>query len=125
MRTKVCRTCGLEKSVSDFYREANKRSAFDAYRPDCKICFNDLAAIARRLKDTGWTRAQYAEAYLAQSGKCAICGEAPGIRQLAADYNHITDARRALLCSRCNLGLGYFRDRPDLLRTAAAYLEQY
>lgn len=29
---------------------------------------------------------------------------------------------RGLLCSRCNVGLGNFRDRPDLLLKAVEYL---
>jgi hypothetical protein len=42
---------------------------------------------------------------------------------LHIDHNHLTGKTRALLCDKCNVGLGSFRDNPDLLRKAAAYLE--
>ena len=57
-----------------------------------------------------------------QSG-CAICGERPDGRGLAQDHCHATERERDLLCQRCNVGLGQFRDRPDLLRRAADYLQ--
>jgi hypothetical protein len=58
-----------------------------------------------------------------QGGRCAICREnaAPDLA-LAADHDHATGAIRGLLCSRCNNGLGSFRDDPELLRSAVAYL---
>ena len=67
----------------------------------------------------------------AQGGLCAICGEAPnpdGVRaasRLHVDHDHSTGVVRALLCTRCNQGIGYMRDRPDLLRLAAEYIERY
>ncbi|MGY1833365.1 endonuclease domain-containing protein [Geodermatophilus sp. SYSU D01180] len=55
-----------------------------------------------------------------QSDMCALCGERrPG----HIDHDHRTDLVRALLCERCNLALGLFRDDPSLLRAAADYVE--
>jgi hypothetical protein len=42
---------------------------------------------------------------------------------LAVDHCHDTENVRGFLCSRCNKALGFMRDRPDLLRAAADYLE--
>jgi hypothetical protein len=56
----------------------------------------------------------------AQGGLCAICKVAPAVH---VDHDHATGAVRALLCFNCNGGLGQFRDNPQSLRRAAAYLE--
>ena len=58
----------------------------------------------------------------AQQGLCPICrrGLPPTPH---VDHDHVTGAVRAVLCFNCNGGLGQFRDPPDVLRRAAAYLE--
>lgn len=82
---------------------------------------------ARKLRHKyGLTLEQYNQLYAAQNGQCAIC---QGAGPLHLDHNHKTKAVRALLCAPCNLGLGQFRDDPQLLELAAVYLrrckEQY
>lgn len=60
----------------------------------------------------------------AQGGACAICGGPPlgkGVYHL--DHDHETGNVRGLLCHACNTSLGGFRDDPELLRKAIAYLE--
>lgn len=44
---------------------------------------------------------------------------------MEVDHNHQTGAARALLCSRCNGGLGLFEDDPALMRRGIAYLEKH
>jgi hypothetical protein len=53
-------------------------------------------------------------------GTCAICGD-PATHY---DHNHVTGMVRGTLCARCNLALGHLRDRPELARLAALYLEK-
>ena len=63
-----------------------------------------------------------------QLGKCAICGgvEMYGKKKgLAVDHNHQTNKVRGLLCDPCNLGLGKFKDNPELLENAAKYLKNH
>ncbi len=55
-----------------------------------------------------------------QGGLCAICESAPAKH---VDHDHATGTVRALLCFNCNGGLGQFKDEPDVLRAAAAYVE--
>ncbi|MCW2679741.1 MAG: phage endonuclease [Frankiales bacterium] len=56
-----------------------------------------------------------------QGGVCALCRErAPQ----HVDHDHMTGQVRGVLCSCCNQGLGNFRDRADVLRTAIDYLER-
>lgn len=85
------------------------------------------AASARwwRKKKTGWGRAEYDSAMELQGGLCAICEASCNAGALCADHDHKTGAKRALLCRRCNAGLGYFKDDQDLCFRAAQYLDNY
>ena len=67
----------------------------------------------------------------AQGYKCAIC-ERPEteirnglVKHLAVDHDHATGKVRALLCAACNTGLGKFKDDPDVLKKAIAYLAKH
>lgn len=87
----------------------------------CKSCTRG-GRDRQRLATTGFSPIDYATFYEVQQGKCAVCREVSK-RQLHADHCHRTGTKRGLLCSKCNLGLGQFRDDPELLRAAAAYIE--
>jgi hypothetical protein len=60
-----------------------------------------------------------------QGHGCAICGnEATPTRALAIDHDHATDTIGGLLCTRCNMLIGYARDNPGVLDSAANYLKK-
>jgi len=61
-----------------------------------------------------------------QMYSCAIC-ERPfkGKVRACTDHCHSSGKVRAFLCSNCNTGLGMYKDRPELLRRAADYLETH
>lgn len=46
------------------------------------------------------------------------------IDSLVVDHCHDTGAIRGLVCTKCNNGLGAFRDDPALLRKGILYLEE-
>lgn len=91
-----------------------------------------------RIKNTelkkryGITLQDYQRMAETQNHRCAICGELEtgtdkqGVpRRMPVDHCHATGKIRELLCSACNKALGGFRDRPDLLRKAAEYVEKH
>jgi len=61
-----------------------------------------------------------------QKKRCAICKKKrpQNQRNLAVDHCHKSGKIRGLLCSRCNIGLGIFGDKVDLLQSAIDYLMQ-
>ncbi len=70
----------------------------------------------------------YATLYKKQHGLCAICGDDETNShhgRLAIDHKQNPHKLRGLLCSHCNLGLGHFKDRADLLEQGARYLRKY
>lgn len=83
---------------------------------------NPLLAKNAWLKRYGITITDYEALLHKQNGKCAICGQKSKDHTLAVDHCHRTRRVRGLLCSQCNQGLGRFKDKPELLRRAIAYL---
>ena len=116
--------------------------------PACAACLRGHAAhIAKKRADNPeislqsnlWykyrlTLDQYYALLEAQGGCCAICRVATptDIRtdRFHVDHDHACcpgkrscgNCNRGLLCHACNTALGNFRDDPDLLDRAAAYL---
>lgn len=84
------------------------------------------------MRSYGISQKQYDEILSAQCGACYVCGELEeyvGTRRdghpvpLAVHHDHSTGRVIALVCRRCNSGLGMFEDRPELLRRAASVHE--
>lgn len=74
----------------------------------------------------GISEEQYQEMENSQRGLCAICRRACDVvGTLSIDHDHETGRVRGLLCKRCNSGLGFFRENPDLLIWAGAYLRHW
>ena len=71
----------------------------------------------------GITEEQYYCMLTEQEQRCAIC-RGKDKRALAVDHCHTTGKIRGLLCSKCNTGLGLFRDNPCLLEQAVDYLRR-
>jgi hypothetical protein len=118
--SQTCRTCGVEKPLSDF---ALRRDS-GLPRPDCTRCRSDEKNFRRTAAQYGVSVEQYRDLRRQQRSRCGICEQEVEGRHMAVDHDHATGAIRGLLCQRCNLGLGYFLDDPKLLRRAIAYLHR-
>lgn len=74
---------------------------------------------SQQRKQYGISQFEYEELWKFQDGRCQICrSHAPR----AIDHCHKSGKVRGLLCTTCNLGLGSFKDRPELLEMAIYYL---
>lgn len=83
------------------------------------------------LDQYGLTREQYEAIEVAQQGLCAICEQPETavykdvLCRLVVDHDHATNKVRGLLCRACNLAVGNFRDDPERLLKAIAYLRKH
>lgn len=74
----------------------------------------------------GITPEAYEAMVVQQGGKCSIRGSPPREnRRLCVDHSHKNGVVRALLCDKCNAGLGAFRDDPGLLIKAAEFVRAF
>lgn len=127
-RTLRCSTCKETKPETDFgIRKGRPRGRHWQCRL-CKAAWNrgyrkrhpDRVRKTNqhsKLRIYGVSPEQYAEA--AKSG-CQICGSKT---ELHIDHDHATGRFRGILCRPHNLGIGFFRDDPELLAKAIMYLQ--
>lgn len=70
------------------------------------------------------TLSDYEAMLVSQNNVCEICGLVDDEKRLAIDHDHKTGTVRGLLCQKCNVGLGYFKDNTELLQNAIVYLNK-
>lgn len=75
-----------------------------------------------RLNLYGITQNEYDAFVSKQNGKCAICKIPLDMgKRTCIDHCHSSNKVRDILCWSCNVGLGHFKDDPELLSQAAIY----
>lgn len=105
------------------YSPTNSKQRF------CPTCIsNGQTRICIVARSYGITYHQYKDLLRSQHGSCAICQTDLGTlapKSVHIDHDHVTDDVRGILCSRCNQALGLFKDSPQIMRRAAAYIEDH
>lgn len=148
MPNKMCPKC-KELLPTLSFNKSNRRDGFQTY---CRSCHNkmqrekynsdplqkikrQIRASRRKEKDPlasrrkelkrlyNITLEEYAEIFKNQGEVCAICKNTCSTKKsLSVDHDHETGRVRGLLCNKCNVGLGSFRDSKILLLRASEYL---
>lgn len=118
IETKVCSKCKLELPITDFAK-ANGNYP----RSECRQCGKKQHNIREALKKI---HEKPDETYI-----CPICGR--GYEQIkmlgkraggwCLDHDHVTGEFRGWLCHDCNKALGFFKDDPNLLKSAIEYIQ--
>jgi hypothetical protein len=125
-----------QKYRSDPKTRAAVKAAQDRYRLKNRRKIADYSKFRKMGIELGISPKEcvqvYHDLFLKQNGLCAICHLPERVlskngtpRPLSLDHNHKSKRVRALLCSVCNSGIGFFKEDPALLRNAAAYLELF
>ena len=132
---KVCDKCGSSRGprgkrgnwvcpVCDAYDSEKQRNADALWAAKVRPSgFTNRQA--RTIKSNfGISDQEYRDRLDSQNNLCALCSASLlGIKHL--DHDHVTGKIRMFLCGPCNMGLGLFKDSPELLRKAATYLEEF
>lgn len=114
---KLCRVCGQIKPHDAWHRNS---SASDGLSTRCKACRAVQGRQGHLKRRYGITESERDGLISSQGGVCCICLTAPAVH---VDHCHKTGRVRGVLCFSCNAALGQFKDRPEAIRRAAAYVE--
>ncbi len=105
------------KKWVELHRERMKQ-----YKENYRLKQDPIYNHVKKLRHYHMTVEDYDSLLKSQNGKCAICQKQPTKNRLAIDHCHKTGEIRGLLCFRCNFGLSYFSEHPDILYNAYKYL---
>ena len=103
----------------------NKEKRKQFYNSPDGILSSRKAHLKRKYKIT---LDEFNEMLKKQKGKCAICGGTETHdkhKVMAVDHCHKSGKIRALLCFKCNSGLGHFGDNIENLKKAIKYLKKH
>ena len=103
---RLCRECAKAVQRASYYRNRRKNIRKQV------------------LRNHGITELELQSLEELSKGQCMICYEVPETKPLCVDHDHNTGKIRGLLCTRCNVGLGYFKDSPELFERAINYLKE-
>ncbi|MEU0964512.1 endonuclease VII domain-containing protein [Streptomyces sp. NPDC005917] len=114
---KLCRACGEVKPHREWHGNATASDGLSTRRKACRSARGRQDHLKRQC---GITEAEREELIASQGGVCCICPSAPPAH---VDHCHKTGRVRGVLCFSCNAALGQFKDQPEAIRRAAAYVE--
>ena len=120
---KRCKTCGINKRNSEFYKEPLNK---DKLKSDCKECYNIYYDEKSYIRKYNITKQQKLDMIASQNNCCAICKK-PFSSTIGThvDHCHDTGKVRAILCSHCNRGIGCFKDNTFIIQQAMYYIFHY
>lgn len=125
---KECIKCRSFRAIEDFPKRSNGNR-----RGECKKCTAKIAREYRRdnkeklrtqsaMNLYNLTEKQVNKLY--SNTKCGICNEfIDNQKGKHIDHCHDTGNVRGILCSRCNVGLGMFRDNKEFLKKAIKWIK--
>lgn len=114
--TKKCKVCGGNQPIEQF--KPDRRST-DGLAAICTPCLEDRE---RRIE----TPAVYAQMFVGQGQRCAICKCPVFISKILVDYDRadMYEEARGLVCRECNRALRDLKRDPVIIKAMLEYLTQ-
>lgn len=128
-----CCVCLEIKPNRDFYKRSDRDRGYQSSCKDCQHAVRKKNKHKRYAYYTKYYRDWSSRArreFLSKLGadklhNCMICGKIfESGKEKHVDHCHSTGVIRGILCRSCNCGLGNFKDSPELLKAAIAYLRK-
>ncbi len=149
---KFCKKCKIDKEDEKFYKDKTRKGGLsylcsECNRTRCRIYHKENPDVFKnyhakmkpetrrkyKLRMFSLTLDDFNIILATQENKCSICKDLFTDKNYpVVDHDHSCCSGyyrscgkciRGLLCSRCNMSIGGFRDNPEFCRTAADYLE--
>jgi hypothetical protein len=122
------------KKYIQLHPEERKKSCLK-YRSKNKDKINQVSRLQENInkkknieliKKYGITLKQLQQMIIAQNNKCAICHSLfKNNKDTQVDHDHDKNIIRQLLCSKCNVGLGYFDENIERMKNAIEYITKW
>lgn len=128
-----CRQCASEAAREHQNKKFQTKAEYNQHMAEYRrTASGSLSWFRTKAKRLGLDPEQVERAvasFLSNEGHCEVCGADPiaegNKTGLCIDHCHETLTFRGLLCTSCNLMLGYGRDSTEVLRSGATYLENH
>ncbi len=149
---KTCAACKIDKEITEFVSQGNGQ--YTSYCKDChrnrgqKYKADNPQKVKESLKNSykrhrvkrsyenllkhyGISPKEYVEMLEKQKNVCFICAKAEVstyrgvVKRLAVDHDHTTGKVRALLCSSCNLAVGFVKEDFKIAIKLAEYIHNH
>jgi hypothetical protein len=119
---KIEKICGLCQSLTDIITIAGAKFVPSALCAPCYALYKKVSP--RRLAKYNLTLAEFLAIESLQQNVCAICHSEQLDKRLSIDHDHVTGKVRGLLCSECNINLGFIERcmKSNLLENSINYL---
>lgn len=123
---RACTICGEMLKVANYTRHLRACEDRAKYVGLADMSLIEIKKLRIDLRQYGLNIDGYFHLLKKQGGGCAICGlpDNSNGRRLYVDHCHETGVVRGLLCSTCNLMIGYAKEDRELLQRAVAYLDR-
>lgn len=133
---KKCPKCGLNKERSEYWNDVSRPDKITAY---CKMCKEQITNthVSKNIEYYKKSRTtkniqnkynlsvkDFEKMLKQQNYECKICKKSLK-KYSAIDHNHQTGVIRGVLCRKCNVGLGFFKDNIKNIKNAIKYLEYH